>query len=82
MPDISVEFELFCGGCKAGICNNASEGTTPGRRQKYFTIEPCGKCIADAKEEGIDEGYDKGKSEGYDEGYEAARKEFEKEEAA
>ena len=82
MPSIEAEFELFCGGCRAGICNNATEGKTKGRGMPYFEIEPCDACLEKARDEGKDKGYEEGKAEGYEEGYEAARKEFERENAA
>lgn len=58
----TVEFEVWCS-CGAGLCNNSSEV-----RGGIF-VEPCEKCIENAKEESKDEGYSEGYKEGYDKGY-------------
>lgn len=68
MPSIEVDIEIFCGGCGEGICNNADGGRTRNRQQPCFTVNPCEKCLDNAKKEG--------EKEGYNEGYEDAQKEF------
>ncbi len=72
MPSFSVavDFEVFCGGCNAGLCNKTETSKTRTREMNAATVEPCARCLEDARKEGADEGYDRGKSEGDDEGYE------------
>ncbi len=60
MPEIPVNIELYCAGCRQGICNNATAGTTKTRREACFDIEPCEKCLQRAREEGYEEGYQAG----------------------
>ncbi len=49
----AIEFEVWCS-CGNGLCNQCSE-TRGG-----IAVEPCEKCIEEAKTEGYDEGYDEG----------------------
>jgi len=74
MPELPLEFEVFCAKCGAGLCNNCTEGRTPRRNVPYIRIEPCEKCLEKAREEGYTKGYDdgredeiKGREEGRDE---------------
>lgn len=55
MPELGLEFEVFCGGCGAGLCGNCTEGKTRGRGMPFITVEPCEKCLEKAKEEGRSE---------------------------
>ena len=57
MPDVKVEIQVWCS-CGEGLCGQ-SKGVFGG-----IHVEPCPKCLEEAKKEGFDEGY----SEGYDEG--------------
>jgi hypothetical protein len=62
MPEFTVDFEVYCSKCGAGLCN---QSTTEVRRgYPRVTVEPCTKCLDDAKNEGYDEGYKTGIAEG------------------
>lgn len=56
MPDININIEIYCS-CGNGLCNQTSSGSTKGRGQEYFTVEPCDKCLEFAKENGYSKGY-------------------------
>jgi len=60
VPSIDVEVEIYCGGCGAGLCNQSEPGRTRGRGQNFITVNPCDKCIEQAKKEAHSEGYDAG----------------------
>ncbi len=63
MPELSVDFEVFCAGCGAGLCGNCTVGRTRGRQIPCVTIEPCERCIDKANNKGFEEGHDKGWTE-------------------
>ncbi len=54
-PSIEVDIEVFCGRCGTGLCQNSSSGRTSGRQQPYFNVDPCEKCLDEAKQEGYEE---------------------------
>ena len=60
MPTVQVEIQIWCD-CGEGLCRQAegSEGT--------ITVDPCGKCLENARREGWDEGDEEGYQRGYDE---------------
>jgi hypothetical protein len=60
MPEIEIDIEFFCGRCGAHMCQNATAGKTTGRRQPFFTIEPCEMCLERERQTGYDNGYDEG----------------------
>jgi hypothetical protein len=62
MPTITtdVEFEAFCSECNAGICNNLTYRQSHNRGAHQFTVDPCDKCIKNAKQDGYDAGYQAG----------------------
>lgn len=62
MPEISVEFSAYCACCGAGMCGNV-EVDRDSRGAKII-IEPCKRCIENAKEEGHDKGYEEGHADG------------------
>lgn len=53
--EVTVDFEVFCGKCGAGICNNATvssksnwhSGTT-----HNVSVDPCESCAETFREEG------------------------------
>lgn len=51
MPDIS--FEAYCNKCGAGLCQNISVDS--GYRGVKISIDPCDRCLEEAKEEGREE---------------------------
>lgn len=65
MPEFTttVSFEVFCGRCGKGICNNCTEGTTQRRRYPTLTINPCEYCNSNTHDEGFKDGYDAGKAD-------------------
>jgi hypothetical protein len=78
MPDITVEIELYCSECGAGICNNGTERTRPSLWSKAapgFDVTPCDKCMDNKHEEGYQKGYDEGYKVGYDKGLNDGEKE-------
>lgn len=72
MPEfeVTVDFEVFCATCGAGLCGNSTVGNTPRRGMRYVQVLPCETCIDNA----LDEGRDRGYRSGYDDGYENGRK--------
>ena len=67
MPEITVKLEIFCAKCGAAL----NDQTTERKRNRYITdelptfeVEPCEKCLEEAK----DEAFNSGKDEGYEEG--------------
>jgi len=50
--DVSIDFEVFCGGCGAGICGNADTRKSRNRGMPQVTVDPCKKCLEVATEEG------------------------------
>lgn len=49
---VSLDFEVFCGRCGAGICNNADTRESRTRRYPQVTIDPCERCLENAQETG------------------------------
>jgi len=62
--DATVDFEVFCAQCGAGLCNSCTEGRTPNRGVPYIQVEPCEKCIENARGEGEEKGFEEGKEAG------------------
>lgn len=42
--DVSVDFEVFCSECGAGICNHCDTGHTKGRGLNFISVEVCRTC--------------------------------------
>jgi len=65
MPSIEVEFEVWCSKCGAGLCLNVTprQSRGYGSQTPGVDIEPCEKCLENAREEGYQEGFDEGKAE-------------------
>ena len=63
MPNFetTVEFEVFCGSCGAGLCSNTRTSYTRGVLQ--VTVEPCDRCLSAQFEEGKVKGYEEAKTE-------------------
>ena len=53
---LTIEFEVFCAKCGAGLCHQSTTGITSGRGRLYVSIEPCDTCIATAHDEGYNDG--------------------------
>lgn len=54
MPVFSTdcEFEVYCGQCGKGLCNNCTETVTYNRQMNRLNIDPCENCLERAREEG------------------------------
>ncbi len=57
MPEMSLEFEVFCANCGAGLCNDSETGRTPRRDMPFVRVKPCSKCMEGEYERGHNEGY-------------------------
>jgi hypothetical protein len=65
MPDIVVSIDIWCAGCGAGLCPGTMTGSpSRGNVNENFQVEPCSRCLADARKDGRDEGYTDGLNEG------------------
>lgn len=47
MPSFEVEFEVFCGTCGAGLCNQSNTRKSRTRGENQVTVEVCRKCVED-----------------------------------
>lgn len=56
MPQITMDIEVWCGGCGEGICHLAVGRRRPGE----IDVSPCAICLERAKTEAYDYGFDKG----------------------
>jgi hypothetical protein len=54
---VTVEFEVFCGTCGAGLCNRSETGKTNRRQQLFVSVEACEKCLEKAREDSHSDGY-------------------------
>ena len=61
MPEfnIEVEFEVYCGTCGRGLCNQSS--TSSGRTVSRVDVEVCRHCLEEAKDEAYRNGYEDGR---------------------
>ena len=63
--ETSIEFEVFCDRCGAGMCSNTEVTIGRSRGIPQLRITPCDKCLDNERKEGYNEGYEEGKDEGY-----------------
>lgn len=70
MPTFELEFEVYCAKCGAGLCNQSDASSPSGYYNRTFKVmvQPCEKCLEEAKEEGYDNGYTDGQEEATDAG--------------
>jgi hypothetical protein len=52
MPSFTVDFEVFCGTCGAGLCNQSVTRKSRQRQEDQLTVEACGNCVDVAFEKG------------------------------
>lgn len=57
MPTLELEFEVFCGKCGNGLCNNTREGKTRNRQYPCINVDPCEKCLTESRDDGYNTGY-------------------------
>jgi hypothetical protein len=48
MPSFDIYFEVFCGTCGAGLCNQSDTRKSRHRGENQVTVEVCEKCIEKA----------------------------------
>ena len=49
MPSFDLEFEVFCGTCGAGLCNQSDSRKSRRRGEAQVTVEVCQTCIEKAE---------------------------------
>lgn len=59
--ELTVKFEVFCS-CGEGLCAQTTVGEN--RSGPTITVEPCAKCLEQAKDDGEQKGYDNGFEKG------------------
>jgi hypothetical protein len=52
---VTIEFEVFCAKCGAGLCGNTTVGTTKRRGMPFVEITPCERCLKDEYDRGREE---------------------------
>lgn len=45
MPSFEINFEVFCGTCGAGLCNQSDTRKSRHRGEDQVTVEVCQKCL-------------------------------------
>jgi hypothetical protein len=66
MPELEatpVLFEVYCGRCGAGLCNNTSVSMR--RHMQAVNVEPCENCLRAEWDGGFNEGYAKAEKEAH-----------------
>jgi hypothetical protein len=58
----TMEIEVFCGTCGAGLCSQSKAGNTSRRSQPYIAVDVCEKCRDKAYGEGYDRGVEDGRA--------------------
>lgn len=56
MPSFSVEvgFEVFCGRCGAGLCNQSDTRESYKRGMPQVVVQPCDTCMEAKADEAVD----------------------------
>ena len=49
MPSFEINFEVFCGTCGAGLCNQSNSRKSRQRGEDQVTVEVCQYCLGEAK---------------------------------
>lgn len=75
MTVATINIEIYCATCGAGLCGDTEFAETYSRHEPSFRVAACSHCMEVARDEGRDEGYDQGRKEGYDEGFEHGKAE-------
>lgn len=63
MPSFSVDFEVYCDECGAGLCGQSKGVNTRTRGEPSVRVMPCKACLDAARKESFDEGYQQGREE-------------------
>jgi len=48
---VNLDFEVFCGTCGAGLCNESNTRYSKSRNYAQITVNACENCITVAREE-------------------------------
>jgi len=56
MPDVTVNVDVYCTRCGAGLCNDTDTRQTHNRQQWEFHVKPCEVCLEAARAAGYDAG--------------------------
>jgi len=48
---ISLDFEVFCGTCGAGLCNQSDTRHSRSRCAAQVTVDVCENCLEEARQE-------------------------------
>ena len=48
---VNLEFEVFCGTCGAGLCNQSDTRHSRSRQYAQVTVNVCEDCLETAREE-------------------------------
>jgi len=62
MPDITVNIQIYCANCGAGLCHVTTSSTSR-RGEPEFHVGLCDSCIDKIKDEAYWEGYNNGSME-------------------
>ena len=49
--DVEINFEVYCGTCGDGLCNNTSTRLSRNRQQLQIVVDVCENCISDLRNE-------------------------------
>lgn len=52
VDSITFEFEVFCGSCGAGLCQQSDTRESKNRRTPQVTVDACVKCLESAEHDG------------------------------
>jgi len=62
MPELTVDFDVYCGTCGAGLCGSTSVTVDAfGRCAAHVAV--CEVCMEKARDEGYEQGYRDGEAE-------------------
>jgi hypothetical protein len=53
--NFDLDFEVYCGGCGAGLCNDSDTRESRKRNFPQVVVNPCSVCLESAREEGREE---------------------------
>jgi len=65
MPELTVDFDVYCGSCGAGLCGGTSVTVDAFGRCAAHVVA-CEVCVEKARDEGYDQGYNDGETDGED----------------
>jgi hypothetical protein len=51
----SIDFEVFCGTCGAGLCGQSDTRISRSRGHNQVTVDACDKCLESAREDGAND---------------------------